>query len=176
MPVGIVNSSGRVSSSASAPGLEKVVDADEDVTLILAGCHSLVSANQDNEKESEKVTGDPIEVAALEGIQWSWNARSSTATPGIYQKDEAKLGALTGKEAQLEESLRTIAPGIQANNQKASLNAQLNMCKENIQRLKNSIEDARRKAGLQHYQTVEVVHRYHFSSALQRMRCNRSMQ
>merc|ERR1712023_335126 len=56
VPVGIVNSSGRATSSANATGLEKVVDADEDVTLILAGCHSLVSANQDDEREDEKVT------------------------------------------------------------------------------------------------------------------------
>lgn len=175
VPVGIVNSSGRASGSATAPGLEKVIDADEDVTLVLAGCHSLVSANQDDDGEGdksavdEKVTGDPIEVAALEGIKWSWNARTSAATPGTYQRDEAKLTALTSKEVQLEASLRTVAPGVQANQHKASLTAQLNMCKENIQRLKNSVEDARRKAGLQHYQTIEVIHRYHFSSALQRM-------
>ena len=53
--------------------------------LLCHGCHSLVSANQDDDEDSaavdDKVTGDPIEVAALEGIEWTWNAKSSTATP-----------------------------------------------------------------------------------------------
>ena len=69
---------------------------------------------------------------------------------------------------QLENSLRT-RTWCASQPTKASITAQLNMCKENIQRLKTNVEDARRKAGLQHYQTIEVAHRYHFSSALQRM-------
>lgn len=30
------------------------------------------------------IVGDPIELAALKGIEWTWDAATSTATPGSW--------------------------------------------------------------------------------------------
>jgi hypothetical protein len=46
--------------------------------LVLASCHSLIGDVSDG----GTLTGDPIEVAALKGIQWSYDPTTATAKPG----------------------------------------------------------------------------------------------
>ena len=84
VPVGVVNNDGKYKSYSDPPPLGEIKQASEDATIVLAGCHSLI-ADDDN---GDKVVGDPIEVAALNGVHWRWEAESSTARPGAYQNKE----------------------------------------------------------------------------------------
>ena len=49
-------------------------DASPAAALVLAACHSLVAVEG-------KLAGDPIEVAALEGVGWTYDAEAETAKP-----------------------------------------------------------------------------------------------
>merc|ERR1711975_83875 len=49
--------------------------------MCVAGCHSLIEVDN-------KAIGDPIEVAALAGIGWSYTPNTSTASPGAWRTKE----------------------------------------------------------------------------------------
>ncbi|CAM9834772.1 unnamed protein product [Scytosiphon promiscuus] len=66
--IGLGRSSARggLSADSTRPGLSAEV--------VIGGCHSLMDV-------AGVLHGDPLEVSALEGILWSWNASSHIATP-----------------------------------------------------------------------------------------------
>eukprot|EP00435_Cladocopium_sp_Y103_P054257 s825_g17.t1 len=67
-----------------APKVAAVKDANTMACVVLAGCHSLI------EVES-KLLGDPIEVAALRSIAWSYQPSSSTASPSNWRAKEITI-------------------------------------------------------------------------------------
>ena len=69
------------SPSATRP-LVPIIQASLDTCLVLAACHSLLEIDG-------KLVGDPIEVAALRAIRWSYAPNSSTATPKAAVAGEA---------------------------------------------------------------------------------------
>jgi cation-transporting ATPase 13A1 len=62
-------------SAAPARPLAAVERASLDMCLVLAGCHSLLEIDG-------KILGDPIEVAALQAIDWVYTPGNATAAPG----------------------------------------------------------------------------------------------
>jgi cation-transporting ATPase 13A1 len=59
----------------AARPLKPVGDASLDMCLVLAGCHSLLEIDG-------KLLGDPIEVAALQAVDWTFTPSTATAVPG----------------------------------------------------------------------------------------------
>merc|ERR1712217_885817 len=72
IPAGIVNNNSRHE-------LEDMKNASEICSLIIGGCHSLLTV------EGETI-GDPIETAALRGIKWRWDDKAQTARVGNWEK------------------------------------------------------------------------------------------
>lgn len=73
IPVGIVNAQDKVEESKYPPQVP-VHSASPAAAAVLAACHSLVAVEG-------QLTGDPIEVAALEGLGWRYDAESRTSLP-----------------------------------------------------------------------------------------------
>lgn len=69
----MVNRSSEPGADGHLPKVQ-VADAETAAALVLAACHSLVLVDG-------KLTGDPIEDAALKGIGWSFDSQTETASP-----------------------------------------------------------------------------------------------
>mmetsp|Transcript_91496 Transcript_91496/g.261977 ORF Transcript_91496/g.261977 Transcript_91496/m.261977 type:complete len:1471 (+) Transcript_91496:72-4484(+) len=82
VPVGVVNAEDNPSPILGYPDQSMVSEASAAAALVLAACHSLVAVEG-------KLAGDPIEVAALEGVGWMYDADAETATPVIPGDHEA---------------------------------------------------------------------------------------
>ena len=65
-------------------GLLTTNEADINAQLVLSSCHSLVSVDG-------KLVGDPIELSALMGVEWNFDAKTNTSRPGTWMKEEAAL-------------------------------------------------------------------------------------
>ena len=64
--------------------IQPVLEASDLCSVVLAGCHSLVAVGD----ESSNVVGDPIEVAALKGVDWRYDAKDQTAHRGNLEAKE----------------------------------------------------------------------------------------
>jgi len=199
VPVGVVNvsavteetrrsvlraSDGRdiVSSNLLAP----VKDAAEDAAIVLAACHSLVvveeaqddddddtpNPNTSSKRAGPQLVGDPIELAAIKGVEWTWNAITSTATPGNWEPLEKAKMVLEGRLAQLRRN-----PPPQQQPAQPSLMGLIaippppdaSVIEKQITDLEREIQAAKMKAGKLNCTSVQVLHRHYFSSSLQRM-------
>eukprot|EP01032_Pedospumella_encystans_P012911 gene12911-14901_t len=165
------------------PKLGEVITATAETAIILAACHSLVvvedadaapasagpsAADNNNVSAAEKaamaasaananLVGDPIELAAIKGIDWSWDAATSTASPtgGVHRCTMA----LALAQQQLKQ-LQQLGP----NHDTKIANIQ-----KDIPILEQKLKDAQYKAASAIYSGVQVLQRHHFSSKLQRM-------
>ena len=169
--------------------LEKVRDADNEAAMVLAACHSLVDITNDpdnnNENEGTKngnnedvdgkmtyirqkssLVGDPIELAAIEGVEWSWNPLSSTATPGRWEYMEKALKVLECRleNARKDMATKSHAPGSGKHPEQIAMGLQ-----KSIDDLRQKLEEAHERANHCKYKYVRVVQRHYFSSNLQRM-------
>lgn len=54
------------------------------------------------EYETTKVIGDPIEIAALKGCEWKYNAKTQVSTPGIMEETEKALNILKDELTKLK--------------------------------------------------------------------------
>ena len=91
VPVGVVNAA----AGAAPPAQVEVRHASMECAIVLAGCHSLVSV-----ADVAELVGDPIELAALEGLQWSYSHAAQTATPGATALVERAIAAKRQKLAE----------------------------------------------------------------------------
>eukprot|EP00933_Yihiella_yeosuensis_P077350 TRINITY_DN8774_c0_g4_i1.p1 TRINITY_DN8774_c0_g4~~TRINITY_DN8774_c0_g4_i1.p1 ORF type:complete len:939 (+),score=240.14 TRINITY_DN8774_c0_g4_i1:249-2819(+) len=114
--------------------------------VVLAGCHSLIEVDG-------KALGDPIEVAAMKGLAWSYLPSTQTASPTswrqkelLLKKEKERLSKM-GEESEAEKT------------EKAELKKKLEALEKG---LKQDLEEAKK---LQ----VTIQQRFHFSSELQRM-------
>lgn len=107
------------------------------------------------------LVGDPIELAAMNSVGWSWDAETSTASPGSWRLHSQALDVVRTKIAEM----RATPPAQRAPQHETILNAMLS----DAVLLESKIIDAKRKAASAPYKAVTVVQRYHFSSQLQRM-------
>lgn len=131
-------------SQSKEPKLVPVLDASHTAAAVLGSCHALVHI------EEAGLIGDPIELASLGGIEWSYDASTQTSKPGNSKKREMLLEKQTSEIAKVPEI-----------NKKDAL-AKLDKIKESIKRSKAVAENTP-------YAAVKILNRHHFSSKLQRM-------
>jgi len=122
-------------------------EADPEALMVIAGCHSLV------EVEDAGVMGDPIEMAALKGIDWHYKASNNTSFPGNWGPTEKAIESLVAEIAKFKPEEKE---------RKASAETQLVNARKRV-------EDAKRVASRSPVDSVRILHRHHFSSKLQRM-------
>jgi len=195
VPVGVVNVKGDTAKNLK-PGADAksilvgVKDASENAAMVLAACHSLVGmpSGISDANAPVELLGDPIELAAVKGVRWSFVPKSQLATPG----DMTVLRLAIAKvRAKAKEALKTVMPenassisnadvdGVLArleNQQQGALTGankqQTSTLKEYRkqllvleQKLKESTADAARSK----FKSIKILERFHFSSKLQRM-------
>ena len=96
-----------------------------------------------------KLVGDPIELSALMGVEWNFDAKTNTSRPGTWMKEEA---ALRKAEVELEAMKKNSAQYVEAQKHVATLQSNLNSVKEKAMRQKRS---------------VRILQRHHFASKLE---------
>jgi hypothetical protein len=101
-------------------GLSAVSSATAHTAMVLAACHSLVvvedtpndeenaknegdeeKAGKESDSTAEKLVGDPIELAALQGVKWTWDAKTNCASPGAFDHLEVVLAKLRSQDLNL---------------------------------------------------------------------------
>jgi magnesium-transporting ATPase (P-type) len=166
-------------------GLSPVAAASPEAAMVLAGCHALVSVAALEEAQQQAgsggggskakaaasaasaadLIGDPIELAGLRGVEWTYSGTTQTATPGNAAARERAIAALDRERAQLPP-----APPQAANNpawdvhraKKAELAAR-------GAALRRALQTQASRVGASPLVALKIVHRYHFDSKLQRM-------
>mmetsp|Transcript_62322 Transcript_62322/g.190446 ORF Transcript_62322/g.190446 Transcript_62322/m.190446 type:complete len:1465 (-) Transcript_62322:85-4479(-) len=144
--IGVVSADGKEPKKGDAKELTPTKEASTMTALVVAGCHSLIEVEG-------KAIGDPIEVAALNGVEWSYIPSTGTASPGPWRRRE--LFAASQKEL-----IATLKDDVEADKkEKAELQKKLD---ETEKQIKHEKQEAKK---LQ----VCIEQRFHFSSELQRM-------
>ena len=114
--------------------LKKVRDADDEAAMVLAACHSLVVVNNstdedDDAEEKDKdatapvpkptipkkeqgpqLAGDPIELAAIKGVEWTWDAQGSAAKPGSWDAMEKAIKILEDRVVSAQQAASAPKP------------------------------------------------------------------
>jgi len=160
VPVGIVNQDSRIHNQENTPPMVDVNKATWETAMILAACHSLVAVEGDSGETN--LAGDPIELAALKGVEWHWDSTTATAQPGAYAIKEKAVVAISAKMAEIKKAAENPAHKARAEEDIIKLQKQLD-------KLNIAISDAKTKASLMPVSAIKIIHRHHFSSALQRM-------
>ena len=168
----------------------------QEASVVLAACHSLVTVTNNNssgngsDANKGELVGDPIELAALEGIGWSWNGTTNTATPGDTSVIDKKIAAaeknLQATKERGERYARgdfSLPPEQQSllptppptpDQQRAMVRAVSKQAEMLTQRM-NSLNQKRRAVKEQAFQdekmceSITILHRNYFNSGLQRM-------
>ena len=97
----------------------------------------------------------------MKGVEWQWDATTSTATPGAWKLQTEAMMFLKSKLSEFH-SIPTEQRPPNYDTMTTDITKQITICE-------NKINDAKRKASSSLYTKVHVVQRHHFSSALQRM-------
>lgn len=173
VPVGIVNAdiAAKPRDVNAIPELTEVKTAEGETALILAACHSLVVIEDDDDEQEESkstengqpnLVGDPIELSAIRGIEWSWDGKTSTAKPdGTFKRQTAALAVVTSKKAEILAKPQSERTPIQ--------NSQMEALEKEEKSLRSKITLSNEKVANSRFTAVEVLHRHHFSSKLKRM-------
>eukprot|EP00616_Rhizochromulina_sp_CCMP1243_P017602 CAMPEP_0119000990 /NCGR_PEP_ID=MMETSP1173-20130426/64353_1 /TAXON_ID=1034831 /ORGANISM="Rhizochromulina marina cf, Strain CCMP1243" /LENGTH=1550 /DNA_ID=CAMNT_0006952493 /DNA_START=19 /DNA_END=4671 /DNA_ORIENTATION=+ len=148
VPVGVVNHRAGPGTGAGggAPLRVEVKNSGPATALVLGACHSLV------EMEGVGVIGDPIEIAALRGVEWRYDAGTQTSRPGNLEEYDK---AIKGMEKE-RDSLAETAPS------KKKIASR-------IEDLRKSMHQAKQRADACPVVRAVISRRFHFSSELQRM-------
>ncbi|CAK8999902.1 Endoplasmic reticulum transmembrane helix translocase (Complexed with DOR1 protein 1) (Endoplasmic reticulum P5A-ATPase) (Sensitivity to the P.farinosa killer toxin protein 1) [Durusdinium trenchii] len=180
VPVGVVNSSAKnLEISASTPAKDVLVpvqEASSESTMVLAACHSLVAmpeapvpADEAAKKNAiagpqvPELLGDPIELAGVKGVGWSFDPKTQLATPGDLATVRAAIAKVTRKIAEEEAKQASAArpDTARANTIKSQ--------REQLAALNKSMETVKQRAAASPIQAIKILERFHFSSKLQRM-------
>lgn len=119
--------------------------AEPEAATVLAACHSLVYA------EGAGLIGDPIELAGIAGVQWSYDPATQQSRPGNWAKREGLL-----------ESQRTSLANCTDVSMKSAI-------EEKISKLEASVKASKNHASKIPIESVRIIVRHHFASKLQRM-------
>jgi len=168
VPIAVVNPG---APEGDAPSQVEVRNAAVDTAVVLAGCHSLVTV-----PTLEGLVGDPIEVAALEGVEWSYDHATQTATPGQWRTLDKTIALIREK---LDQDSKKAAQAAQAAHQGATgplmappqsmPPAARERLEKDLATAEERLATAKRAAASAPMASVRIVARHHFSSALGRM-------
>ena len=146
VPVGVVNAMlKQTKKSGEARSEVPFKEASTEAAMVLAACHSLVKV------AGAGVVGDPIEVAALRGVEWSYDADTCRSTPGAWLVPEKAAASLQAELASMKEGA-------------ARMEAEAK-----LQDLADQVVASKAKAAQSAISSVRIVQRHHFASELQRM-------
>lgn len=121
-------------------------EASTMAAVVVAGCHSLIEVDG-------KLLGDPIEIAAMNSVSWSFVPGTATASPGPWRAREI----FVEKQKDIMKSLRD---DVEADKKEKE------EMKKKVDELEKTIRQEKQEAKkLQ----VVIQQRFHFSSDLQRM-------
>ena len=175
----------------ASKALSKVRDADDEAAMVLAACHSLVVVDNDDDAETEEaaagttgssvpapvteakkqgpqLAGDPIELAAIKGVEWTWDAQNSIARPGAWESMEKAVRILETRLANAKKE--AAAPRPQgAPPLLQGPRSLTEVLPKQITELQQKIKESKERAMLCKYSGIRVVQRHYFSSGLQRM-------
>ena len=161
----------KAKSTNTPPTIEKVNAASDDVGMVIAACHSLVFV------EGPGMVGDPIELAGLDGVGWDYNADKQIAKPGAFTKLDNAIETIRQKADNFANDLPVVnASGepltaaekvSETANRKGSPDYAEFMKK--IGSIETEKETMKIKVAKTAVKEVQIVHRHHFSSKLQRM-------
>ncbi|GBG27063.1 Manganese-transporting ATPase 1 [Hondaea fermentalgiana] len=187
VPVGVVNATDK-NAAKFGPGVEvksllsAVRDASKDATMVLAACHSLVAMPEDGSSSDNaaaagkdavpELLGDPIELAAMRGVEWGFDPKTQRAKPGDWHILEQALAKVQAKLKEQEDSLSAPASGQGAapsGAAKKAIEEQIASHKTKVEKLKESIKKSKERASKSPLQSIKILERFHFSSKLQRM-------
>jgi len=136
-----------------------VHDASLEAALVLAACHALVELPGDGSTDkstgkpkASSVIGDPIELAALKGVEWRYDASKQECVPGNFD-------AFAKGIASLKHELAALKTG----------DLQRTRCEARIQDLESREAAAQKRAAANPIAKCTLKQRHHFSSDLQRM-------
>lgn len=176
--------------------LVSVIDVSGEAAMVLAACHSLVAVappanaegaeSKDGEPDAaaearkkaqnkKKLVGDPIELAAIKEIGWEWDADACVARPDRNVKKIERLIKTTrerlaekraGPRAVTDGRTVTPAPGVGGAAAGAKAIEEL---EKTLQTLEAKLVDEKKRVAASMCTSVQVLHRHHFSSGLQRM-------
>jgi len=154
VPVGVVNHfTTQASSAPKAPPRVQVHDAAPPAALVLGCCHALVQvASNQVANARPEVVGDPIELAALKGVEWQYDHASNEAAPGNPAPTLAALTGLREERAKLENK--------DPNYAKLS---------KRLEALEALLKAQTGRAARSPVASATIQARHHFSSELQRM-------
>lgn len=153
VPVGIINNSDLSSDKSIVDLIRPVHKASEKVAMVLSACHSLISLPNKEKTAVPKLLGDPIEVAAVKGVQWTYYPEKQTAQPGI---DSKVINILKGTVMRTLEELKE---------QKKDISVQEKQLKE-IDEMQKTADELKQNSTIT---DIKILLRQHFSSQLQRM-------
>eukprot|EP00928_Gymnodinium_smaydae_P020651 TRINITY_DN17989_c0_g1_i1.p1 TRINITY_DN17989_c0_g1~~TRINITY_DN17989_c0_g1_i1.p1 ORF type:complete len:1587 (+),score=333.95 TRINITY_DN17989_c0_g1_i1:53-4813(+) len=128
-------------------GLFPMADACPEALMVVAGCHALI------EVDGVGVMGDPIELAALKGIEWRYESKSNSSLPGDWVTTEKAI-----------ENLQTTIKNFTAEEKDKKEAAE-----KQLVDARHRVTAAKAKASVSPLKSVKIKHRHHFSSKLQRM-------
>jgi cation-transporting ATPase 13A1 len=153
---------GAASSAAApstAPARVGVHEASLEAALVLAACHALVELPADGSVDAATgqptpatVIGDPIELAALKGVEWRYDAATQRCQPGDFAGFAKAI-------ASLKVELQALAAG----------DPQHRRCAARVQELETRLAAAQERAAANPVASCTIAQRHHFSSDLQRM-------
>jgi cation-transporting ATPase 13A1 len=146
------------------PKLDAVSAASVDAGMVMGACHSLVSV------EGQGMVGDPIELAGLAGVGWSYNAEKELAAPGDLAVIEKGIIALR-KELAEGDARRAIAASGTTDTPAlpAPTPTEVDETKKKLATLSKRFDDVTAANTACPVKSVHIVHRHRFSSKLQRM-------
>jgi cation-transporting ATPase 13A1 len=153
LPKGVVNHTKKNTTSKDAvQPLGAVMDAAGPASMVLGACHSLLRV-----EGIAGIMGDPIELAALKGIQWNYDGTTNTATPGDWKvADEAAVKA--------EQELKSATESSKKND-----SALLSVLQKKVEALRAASNQRKGNANKSPLKSIKITTRHHFSSKLQRM-------
>ena len=145
-------------------GLDAFDRATPEVSMVLAGCHSLVSlgdlmglnadgAADEGAGTKQGLVGDSIELSALKALGWRYESSRNTASPGDWEASE-KAAAKCAAELEKPDFVDPVARQAMAGR---------------MEGLVRKIEVAKRFGKDSSVQSVQILARHHFESSLQRM-------
>mmetsp|Transcript_79550 Transcript_79550/g.125471 ORF Transcript_79550/g.125471 Transcript_79550/m.125471 type:complete len:1593 (+) Transcript_79550:56-4834(+) len=129
-------------------GLSAMTEACPEALMVMVGCHSLV------EVAGAGVMGDPIELAALKGVEWRYDSKTTSSLPGNWDATQKAI-------ASLEEQIKKFQ---QENNKEKKEQAE-----KDKKAAEERVVEAKERAKKSPLKSVKILHRHHFSSKLQRM-------